>query len=80
MGFRGGTKFFHWVHKSPIICVINVGNKERDNEETNRSFDNDVSFEVDDWKEIEEYIRNPELFNRNHSFITILFTELIATV
>jgi hypothetical protein len=25
-------------------------------------------------------IRNPELFNRNHSFITILFTELIATV
>ncbi len=26
------------------------------------------------------FIRNPELFNRNHSFITILFTELIATV
>ncbi len=25
-------------------------------------------------------IRNPELFNRNHLFITILFTELIATV
>ena len=25
-------------------------------------------------------IRNPELFNLNHSFITILFTELIATV
>ena len=25
-------------------------------------------------------IRNPELFNRNHSFTTIFFTELIATV
>jgi hypothetical protein len=25
-------------------------------------------------------IRNPELFNLNHSFITILFTELITTV
>ncbi len=35
--------------------VINVGSKERDNEETTRSFNNDVSFEVDDWKEIEEY-------------------------
>ncbi len=35
--------------------VINVGSKERDNEETNRSFDNDVFFEVDDWKEIEAY-------------------------
>ncbi len=35
--------------------VINVGSKERDNEETTRSFDNDASFEVDDWKEIKEY-------------------------
>jgi hypothetical protein len=35
--------------------VINVGSKERDNEETTRSFNNYVSFEVDDWKEIEEY-------------------------
>jgi hypothetical protein len=26
------------------------------------------------------YIRNAELFNLNHSFITILFTELIAAV
>jgi hypothetical protein len=34
--------------------VINVGSKERDNEETTGSFDNDVSFEVDDWKAIEE--------------------------
>ncbi len=35
--------------------VINVGSKERDNEETTRSFDNNLSFEVDGWKEIEEY-------------------------
>jgi hypothetical protein len=35
--------------------VINVGSKERDNEETTGSFYNDVSFEVDDWKEIEKY-------------------------
>jgi hypothetical protein len=35
--------------------LINVGSKERDNEENTRSFDNNVSFEVDDWKEIEEY-------------------------
>jgi hypothetical protein len=35
--------------------VINVGSKERDNEETTGSFDNNVSFKVDDWKEIEEY-------------------------
>jgi hypothetical protein len=35
--------------------VINVGSKERDNEESTRSLNNDVSFEVDDWKEIEEY-------------------------
>jgi hypothetical protein len=35
--------------------VINVGSKERNNEETTGSFDNDVSFKVDDWKKIEEY-------------------------
>jgi hypothetical protein len=33
--------------------VINVGSKVINNEDTPRSFD--VSFEVDDWKEIEEY-------------------------
>ncbi len=35
--------------------VINVGSKERNNKETTRSFDNDVSVKVDVWKEIEEY-------------------------
>jgi hypothetical protein len=38
--------------------VINVGSKARDNEETTRSFNNNVSFKVDDWKEIEEYALN----------------------
>ncbi len=51
MGFRGGTKTFRWVNKSPRL----FGSKERENEETTRSFDNYLSFEVDDWKEIEEY-------------------------
>jgi hypothetical protein len=36
--------------------VINVGSKVINNEETTRSFD--VSFEVDGWKEIEEYAIN----------------------
>jgi hypothetical protein len=35
--------------------VINVGRKEINNEETTRSFDTNVSFEVDVWKEIEDY-------------------------
>jgi hypothetical protein len=34
--------------------IITVGRKERDNEESIRSFNKDVSFEMDDWKEIEE--------------------------
>jgi hypothetical protein len=53
---------FQWWHKDFLLgqqitktIVINVGSKERDNEGTTRSFDNDLSFEVDDWKEIEEY-------------------------
>jgi hypothetical protein len=45
MDFRGGTKTFCWVNKSPRLpIVINVGSKERDNEVTTGSFNNDVSF------------------------------------
>jgi hypothetical protein len=51
MGFRGGTK----SQQITRTIVINVGSKEKDNQETTRSFSNNVSFEVDDWKEIEEY-------------------------
>jgi hypothetical protein len=53
---------FQWWHKDFLLgkritktIVINVGSKTRDNEETIRSFNNDVSFEIDNWKEIEEY-------------------------
>ncbi len=48
--------FVHLGEVCPLritTIVINVGSKERDNEETTRSFDNDLSFEVDGWKEIE---------------------------
>ncbi len=53
---------FQWWHKDFLLgrqitktIAINVGSKERDNEEPTRSLNNDVSFEVDDWKEIEKY-------------------------
>jgi hypothetical protein len=55
LGFRGGTKTFTWVEESPRLLLFNVGSKERDNEETTRSFDKNVSFEVDDWNHIKEY-------------------------
>jgi hypothetical protein len=55
MDFRGGTKTFFLGQQITKANVINVGSKERDNEETTRSFNNDDFFEVDDWKEIEEY-------------------------
>jgi hypothetical protein len=53
--FQGWHKDFSLGKRITKTIVINVGSKERDNEESPRSFDNDVSFEVDDWKEIEEY-------------------------
>jgi hypothetical protein len=54
-GFQGWHKDFLLGKQITKTIVINVGSKEIDNEETTRSFDNDVCFEVDDWKEIEEY-------------------------
>jgi hypothetical protein len=54
-GFQGWHKDFSLGQRIPKTIVINVGSKERDNEESTRSFNNDVSFEVDNWKEIEEY-------------------------
>jgi hypothetical protein len=54
-GFQEWHKDFSlgkWITRT---IDINVGSKERDNEETTGSFDKDISFEVDDWKEIEEY-------------------------
>ncbi len=54
-GFQGWHKDFLLGKRITRTIVINVGSKERDNEVTTRSFDKDISFEVDDWKEIEEY-------------------------
>ncbi len=54
-GFQGWHKDFLLGKQITKTIVINVGSKERDNEESTRSFDNNVSFEIDDWKEIEEY-------------------------
>jgi hypothetical protein len=34
--------------------VINLGSKEKEDEETTRSFNNSVSFEEDDWNEIKD--------------------------
>ncbi len=38
-----------------MTIVINVGSKVINNEETSMSLENDGFFEVDQWKEIEEY-------------------------
>jgi hypothetical protein len=54
-GLQGWHKDFLLGKQITKTIVINVGSKERDNEETTRSFNNDTSFEVDDWKEIEKY-------------------------
>ncbi len=54
-GFQGWHKDFYMGGQITKTIVINFGCKERNNEETTRPFDNDVSFEVDVWKEIEEY-------------------------
>ncbi len=54
-GFQGWHKDFLLGQKITKTIVINVASKERDNEVSTRSLNNNVSFEVDDWKEIEEY-------------------------
>ncbi len=53
--FQGWHKDLLLGKRITKTIVINVGSRERDNEETTRSFNSNVSFEVDDWKEIEEY-------------------------
>jgi hypothetical protein len=47
-GFQGWHKDFSLGKPITKTIVINVGSKERDNEETTRSFNKNVSFEVDD--------------------------------
>jgi hypothetical protein len=53
-GFQGWHKDVSLGQQITKTIVINVGSKERDNEEITGSFDNDVSFKADDWKAIEE--------------------------
>jgi hypothetical protein len=53
-GFQGWHKDFLLGQQITTTIVMNVGSKGRDNEKTTGSFDNDVSFEVDDWKAKEE--------------------------
>ncbi len=54
-GFQGRHKDFSLGQQITKTIVINVESKERDNEESTTSLKNNVSFEVDDWNEIEEY-------------------------
>jgi hypothetical protein len=53
-GFQGWHKDFLLGQQITKTIDINFGSKERDNDETTGLFNNDVSFEVDDWKAIEE--------------------------
>ncbi len=52
-GFQGWHKDFYMGGQITKTIVINVISKVINNKDTARSFD--VSFEVDDWKEIEGY-------------------------
>jgi hypothetical protein len=54
-GFKGGHKEFALVQQITKTIVINLGSKDKEDEETTRIFNNSVSFEADGWNEIEEY-------------------------
>ncbi len=51
-GFRGGTKTFFLGGRITKTIVVNIGSKERQEEDTPASFGN--TFE-DKWEEVEEY-------------------------
>jgi hypothetical protein len=52
---QGWHKDFTLGQRITKNIVFNLGSKEKEDEETTRSFNNSVSFEADDWNEIEEY-------------------------
>ncbi len=54
-GFQRWHKDFYMGGQITKTIAINVGSKEINNEETTRSFNNNVFFEVDVWKGIGEY-------------------------
>jgi hypothetical protein len=54
-GIQGWHKDFLLGQRITKTIVINLGSKEKEDEETTRPFDNGVSFEGDDWKDMEDY-------------------------
>jgi hypothetical protein len=54
-GFQGWHKDFLLGQQITKTIVINLGSKEKEDEETTRSFDNGVSFEGDDLNDIKDY-------------------------
>jgi hypothetical protein len=54
-GFQGRHKDLALGQPITKTVVINLGSKEKEDEETTRSFNNSVFFEVNDWNEIEDY-------------------------
>ena len=54
-GFQGWHKEFVLGKRITKTIVINLGSKEKEDEETTRSFNNSVSFEADDWNAIQDY-------------------------
>ncbi len=54
-GFQGWHKDLYLGGQINKTIVINVGSKVINNEETLTSLENDDFFEVDQWREIEEY-------------------------
>ncbi len=51
--FQGWHKDFYMSGQITKTTVVNLGSKERENEETPVSFGN--AFEVDEWEEVDEY-------------------------
>ncbi len=52
-GFQGWHKDFYMGGRIPKTIVVNLGSKERENEDTPVSFGN--TFEVDEWEDVDEY-------------------------
>ncbi len=53
--FQGWHKDFALGQQITKTIVINVGSKEKEDEDTTRSFNNSVSLEAYDWNVIKDY-------------------------
>ncbi len=62
---------------------LSNGDNKQDDECVSRWYkrwgDNETKA-IAQWDDDKDYIRNIKLFNLNHSFITIIFTDLMAIV